>query len=333
MRSAKSRGPGSLTSGSKESPRTVIAMLAIVAIPAAITLNTVRSPVILTPTSANPTPHGYTWSLLLFLFPVVAIACWLLPSEGIQIPRRAFWWTIGILAPLGCATDFFFASRFFTFSNPGATLGVLAPALHAPVPVEEYVFYVSGFLAVLLLYLWLDEFWLAAYNIPDYRLYAKGMPRLVRFHGASLAVGVLLITAGILYKRLFSADSGGFPGYFTFLVAVGIVPSMGFFPAARPFINWRALSLTGFMILLVSMLWEATLALPYGWWGFQSRQMLGLHIGAWAGLPIEEVGLWIAVTYTTVIIFETVKLWLASERPARQAFLGQAAPAGAGRKQ
>ena len=41
---------------------------------------------------------------------------------------------------------------------------------------------------------------------------------------------------------------------------------------------------------------EATLAVPYGWWDYQQKQMMGLFIGAWAGLPIEAVVVWIAVT-------------------------------------
>jgi hypothetical protein len=50
--------------------------------------------------------------------------------------------------------------------------------------------------------------------------------------------------------------------------------------------------------------------------------MIGLFIGAWYGLPIEEVGLWIAVSYATVIVFVVVKLWQASGKKARHAFLG-----------
>ena len=50
--------------------------------------------------------------------------------------------------------------------------------------------------------------------------------------------------------------------------------------------------------------------------------MMGLFIGAWAGLPIEAVCVWIAVTYATVIVFEVIKLWQASERPLKDAFLG-----------
>jgi hypothetical protein len=50
--------------------------------------------------------------------------------------------------------------------------------------------------------------------------------------------------------------------------------------------------------------------------------MMGLRIGAWSGLPIEALCVWIAVTYATTIVFEIVKLWQASERPAKHAFLG-----------
>jgi hypothetical protein len=100
------------------------------------------------------------------------------------------------------------------------------------------------------------------------------------------------------------------------------IPAASFFPTARPFINWRAFSLTLFILVLVSLLWEATLAVPYQWWGFRPAQMTGLFIGAWAGLPIEEVGVWIAVSYATVIVFEIFKLWQASGKKAKHAFLG-----------
>jgi hypothetical protein len=144
----------------------------------------------------------------------------------------------------------------------------------------------------------------------------------VGFHPASLVVGALLIALAVAYKKLASSSPAGFPGYFTFLVAGAFIPSAGFLPRARPFINWRAFSLTLFLMLLVSLLWEATLALPYGWWAYQPRQMTGVFIDAWAGLPIEAVFVWAAVTYATTIVFEVVKLWLASGKKAKEAFLG-----------
>jgi len=301
----------------------VAAMLAMIVVPAAITLHTVSSPGTLQVSSSNPTPHGYTWSLLLFVVPIVVIAFWFLPAEGVEIPRRAFWWTIAILVPIGFGLDFFFAHSFFVFLNSGATLKIGAPALGAPVPIEEYIFYFTGFLCVLLIYVWLDEFWLAAYNVPDYPGESKKISRLFQFHLTSAMAGVALILMAVVYKKMISPDADGFPGYFTVLVLGGFIPAMSFFPTARPFINWRAFGLTLFIIVLVSLIWEATLAVPYQWWGFRPAQMAGLFIGGWANLPIEEVGVWIAVTYATVIVFEIFKLWQASGKTARHAFLGK----------
>jgi hypothetical protein len=318
MNEAFSRRPP----GPRLSAWIVVVMLAMIAVPATITLSTVRSPAKLEMTNSDPTPHGYTWSLLLFIVPIAIIALGFLPREEVKLPRKAFWWTIGILAPLGFATDFFFASRFFVFPNPGATLRIGAPALHRAVPIEEYVFYLAGFISVLLLYLWLDEYWLAAYNVPDYRGQSKQIKRLLRFHPPSVILGAALVVAAVIYKKAFSPVREGFPEYFIFLVVVAFVPATSFFPTARPFINWRAFSLTLFFILLVSLLWEATLAIPYQWWDYQPKQMVGIHIGAWSGLPIEAVCVWVSVTYATAIVFEIVKLWQASERPAKDALLG-----------
>jgi len=300
----------------------VLAMLAMIAVPAGITLHTVHVAAVAQISTTNPTPYGYSWSLLLFVVPVVVIGGWFLPSEEVRISQRAFWRTLWILAPVGCGLDFFFANRFFVYPNTGATVGIGAPAIGGNVPVEEYVFYFAGFLAVLLIYVWLGEYWLAAYNEHDYPGEAKRIRRLLELHPASLMVAVALIAAAILYKKLRSPFPEGFPGYFTVLIIGGMVPSAGLFPTVRRFINWRAFSLTLFMILLISMFWEATLAVPYGWWGYQQREMLGLFIGAWAGLPIEAVSVWIAVTYGTVIVYETAKLWQASGTSARRAFLG-----------
>lgn len=301
----------------------IVVMLAMVAIPAALTLHSVRAPA--TPaTGVEASPHGYSWSLLLFLVPIGVIGGFFLPSEGLEIPRRAFTKTVVILGLLGCGLDFFFAQYFFRFPNQGATLGILAPALGPWVPIEEYVFYFTGFTTVLLLYLWLSEYWLAAYTVADYPGEARAVRRLLRFHPWSLLAAMVLIGAAWIYKKHFAApaDRDGFPGYFAFLVAGALIPAMSFYPAVRGFINWRAFSLTMFFMLLVSLLWEATLALPYGWWNFQHRQMMGLFIVAWDELPIEEVCVWVAVTYAATIVYEVVKVWHASGRRAKEAFLG-----------
>ncbi len=191
----------------------VVAMMSMVALPAAITLNTIRRPAALA-VPADPTPYGYTWSLLLFIIPIVAIAFWFLPCEGVKIPKKAFWLTLAILVPLGCGLDFFFARWFFLFPNRGATLGLGAPALGGSVPVEEYLFYLTGFMAVLMLYIWMDEYWLAAYNVPDYPGEAKKISRLLRFHPTSLVLGAALIVAAIGYKKFFAPSPRRVSGLF-----------------------------------------------------------------------------------------------------------------------
>ena len=307
---------------SRSSVWLVAAMLGMVVLPAGLTLYHVHVTALAPVLAPHASPYGYTVSLLLFIVPIVVIGGWFIPHEGVRISRKSFWWTIGLLFPLGAGLDFFFAQYFFVFPNAEATLGIKAPALGTPVPIEEYIFSLTGFLAMLLLYIWLDEYWLAAYSIPDSAAGRLQFKRLLTFHPESVALAVGLVAGAIVYKKYFSPFPEGFPGYFVFLALAALVPSAALLPTVRPLINWRAFSLVAFFMLLVSLLWEVTLALPYGWWNFRDRQMLGLRITAWSWLPIEEVCLWISVTYATVIVYEVVKCWQASGKPMLHAFMG-----------
>jgi hypothetical protein len=300
----------------------VIGIMVMIAVPAAITLHTARVPPTIDPNVQNLTPYGYTISLLLFVVPILAISVWFLPKEEVRVSRKSFWRTIAFLFPLGVVLDFFFAHLFFVFLNPNATLRITAPALGGGVPVEEYVFYFTGFVAVLLIYIWLDEYWLAAYSIPVDAAQRTNFDRLLRFHPKSLVFGAALIAGAVLFRTFF-VSTPGFPSYFVFLIVGALGPSAMLFPSALPVINWRAFGLTCFLMLLISLLWEATLALPYGWWGYQNAGMMGIYITAWSRLPIEAVFVWCAVTYATVIVYEVVRRWQSSNKGARHAFLGR----------
>ena len=254
--------------------------------------------------------------------PSLTIAFWFVPAERIPVAKKAFLWTIGLLFPAGAILDFFFARYFFVYPNVGATLGIKAPALGGGVPIEEYAFYLGGFVTTLLLYIWLDEFWLARYSVPAEARERVTFERLLRFHPWSLALAAFLIAAALAYQKYVLRVPGRFPGYFIYLVLFATLPSAALLPTARSVINWRALSLAMFMLLITSLLWEVTLALPYGWWNFREQQMLGIRITAWSQLPIEEVYVWIAVTYSTVILYEIIKRWKSTGRSARHAFLG-----------
>jgi hypothetical protein len=300
----------------------VFAIAAVLIIPAVIALRTVSHPAILQATSDNPTPLGYTWSLALFIIPLGALAWWFASRPDLKFPRKAFWRTIAVLTPLGFALDLLFGNAFFTFPNKAATLRCDIPALGGAIPIEEFIFYLTGFTLVLLSYIWCDEYWMASYNVPDYTQAAKDIPRIIRFHFASVILGVALIAAAILYRKLVSGAPEGFPWYFTYLACASLIPSAGFFYTAQQFINWRAFSFTFFVLLLISLLWEVTLALPYGWWEYRSDILIGLQIGAWSGLPIEAVCVWLAVTFTTVITYEVIKIWKALGTRALEAFFG-----------
>jgi hypothetical protein len=300
----------------------VFVIAGLLILPAALTLRTVQHPGVLQFGSDNPTPHGYTWSLLLFIVPVAALSGWFARRRDLGLARKAFLRTIAVLLPLGGILDLLFGNQFFTFVNERATLGIDVPAVGEPIPIEEFIFYLTGFMLVLLSYIWADEYWLCAYNVADYRAEATGIPRIARFHFPSVILGGALVLAAILYKKLFSASPEGLPWYFIYLTMVAIIPAAGFFHTAQPFINWRAFGFTFFLILLISLLWEVTLAIPFGWWGYRQEAMIGVHIGAWSGLPIEAVCVWLAVSFTTVITYEVIKIWQALGTRALAAFFG-----------
>ena len=309
--------------GSPRDAWVVLAMIGALVIPAALTLLRVDQPRAGVDPTTNPTPLGYTWSLLLYLVPVVALAGWLLRHPEHRLQRTALGLSLFILVPLGFGLDLLLGTRFFHFRNQGATLGIGVPALGGSIPIEELVFYAMGFFFVLLLYMWTDEDWMGAYNLPDYGVEARQVPRLLGFDTRSLWVGATLVGAAVVYKKVLAAEPEGFPWYFAFLVGAAVVPSVGFYRAIERFINWRAFSVTFFLMLLVSLLWEATLGVPYEWWSYNPRMMMGLFVDGWTNLPFEAVFVWLVVSYTSVIVYETVKVYRASGRPLREALWGK----------
>lgn len=306
----------------RDDARTVLAMVAALAIPLFITLNTVQSPGVLVMTSENPTPYGYTWSLALWIVPLTVLVGWLQRSPGFHMPRLAFWRTVGTLSALGVLLDIGLGDAFFEFPNQGATLGVFlwgleieSMSLVQNLPVEELAFYFFGVAFTLVLYLWCDLHWFGLYGRS---LRARLPPRGtgVRFEARAVLLGLALIGAAFVYKRLCSPVPDGFPAYFAFLVMVAFVPACMVFRVVRHRVNWRAFSFTALVMFTVSTWWEATVAFPYQWWTYRDEMMIGLFIPAWNGLPIEEPCLWLLVSFTTVLVFEANLLHLLARRSA-----------------
>ena len=292
----------------------LLGMSVLLAVPFAVTLKTVKAPrALVTDLAANPTPHGYTWSLSLFIVPTIVLALWVSLRRHSIIQKKAFWLTAILLALSGVMLDVCFGLSFFTFVNKQAVLGLhfwgysFTDGWQKTLPVEEIAFYAFGILVTLLAYIWGDEVWFGAYNADDGPRRTHSLRDFASFHLGSALIGVLLFAAGWLYK-IFGQHPwhDGFPGYFLFITLVGMTPSILFLPVANPYINWRAFSLAYLFMLLVSLFWEAAIAVPYQWWGFQPRQMVGLMINGFCGLPIEEPILWLSVTWATVIVYETL---------------------------
>jgi hypothetical protein len=152
----------------------LIGMAAVLIMPFILTLLTIIEPrPKIQDFKANPTPYGYTCSLSLFIVPVVVLACWLARRWENRIQNRAFWITTLIVSGSGILLDMFFGLSFFTFPNRSAVLGryfygySFAEGWQKTIPIEEIGFYVFGILAVLLVYVWGDEFWFRAYNVDD----------------------------------------------------------------------------------------------------------------------------------------------------------------------
>lgn len=71
--------------------KVLLGMMAVLGAPFALTLMTVKEPrPLVAALAANPTPHGYTWSLSLFIFPVLVLAAWVSLRKHSPIQKRAF---------------------------------------------------------------------------------------------------------------------------------------------------------------------------------------------------------------------------------------------------
>lgn len=314
--------------------RTIITMLVLVAVPVGITLFTVKHPHQLVPISENPTPLGYTWSLLIFVIPVAVLTWHFFVDWAGRMDRRAFYIAVAAFAISGIGLDITLGNTFFSFPNKEATLGIMLPGWVfgtgwvRNIPIEELVFYVSGNLFTLLAYLWGTHVWFARYNPDGYIDLPKNTRGMFQPHWGSLVYAVVLIVAALIVKRFLPAPlNEGFPGYFIFEVCVLFCPTFVLFRSVSKWINWRAMSLSIMLMWLLSVIWEATLALPYGWWAFDKDQMIGIFVWGWHDLPIEEVVLWTLAPWVTSMTYEAVRLFVHSENTTRETLVGSKAAA------
>ncbi len=61
-------------------------------------------------------------------------------------------------------------------------------------------------------------------------------------------------------------------------------------------------------LVFISIIWEATLGVPYLWWTYRPEEMVGIFIPGWANLPIEAVMVWTIGVWDAVLIYETFRV-------------------------
>jgi hypothetical protein len=72
--------------------KVLVAMVVLLVVPFALTLRTIAvSRPLMMDLKANPSPRGYTWSLSLFIVPVLALTGWLWQRKYNLLQKRAFW--------------------------------------------------------------------------------------------------------------------------------------------------------------------------------------------------------------------------------------------------
>jgi hypothetical protein len=305
---------------------TLFAMLLVLVVSAAIAMiSTEAAPAPLHPEAAGDL--GYTSSLVLFLIPVALLIEWFRRHRAV-IDRHwtAFWITVVAIVALWSALDICLALTFFEFPDPDATLGLKVLGYDpgtgwgAVVPIEEFLFYISGSAFLVLVYIWYSERWFPEHTMAaaEYERAQDEQPLRKLFEPRVVLVGGVLVLMAVGLKAWDPLGSAvpGFPGYITFIVVMVVVPTAMFFRVILRFVNVPAMAFTLQSMLLIALLWEATLALPYGWWDYRHEQMVGIFITPWSNLPIEAVILWGAATWSNIAVYEVAKLVVHHRRRA-----------------
>ncbi|MDX2013949.1 MAG: hypothetical protein SFW67_27375 [Myxococcaceae bacterium] len=242
---------------------------------------------------------AYTASLAVFAVPSGVLLVALARLRVSRQTWRALAVAWGLLVPMGVVLNLAFADDFFTYPNAQAVTGWSVPAFDwsgldtaHPIPLEEFAFYALGFLTMLSLYATVD-----AWLVP---LRRRAQPSLALVAGTLEAV---VAPAGLIGSAWLMAQ-GAAPTYWTYLCAVPLPVTLWLWPRVRARVNGAALVTTLALIVAASVVWEAVLAVPRGWWGYQASSMLGPRL---LGLPFEAVAVWLLAPITTAVVFEALR--------------------------
>jgi hypothetical protein len=104
---------------------------------------------------------------------------------------------------------------------------------------------------------------LSKYNPPDDLVDLKLIqvsPRVALVGAAGAAASVMLWLV-----------NGTFPTYFAFLIGGAVLPAMFLYRSIGGLTELAGVRGHDALLILTSVIWEATLAIPRMWWGYQPR--------------------------------------------------------------
>ena len=93
--------------------------------------------------------------------------------------------------------------------------------------------------------------------------------------------------------------------------------------------NWPAFAVTMLYVIVTSLIWEVTLAIPRQWWGYEPSGMMGLTIAAWsrgdAIFPVEAAAVWLFAPFSSILTYEFAKALTHYPRTTKAALFGSVA--------
>ena len=137
-------------------------------------------------------------------------------------------------------------------------------------------------------------------------------------------VGIAVAVLGIVIKKWgwWHPYHAGLPYYLLAEIVIVFVPLSALYTRVHRFTNPRAFLFVMMIHILVSVVWEATFALPFGWWNYQPASMMGIFVEAWSNLAIEACGLWLSVGWASMFVYESTKIKVVTGKTWREVLFG-----------